>query len=443
MKRQGHEISFLTQKPSNFDKTVFGRHYGDMGFHFVKAPESSAFLDFSASGGLVSTFNWTYSLAVAARFKDLYSEIQPDLVIMPEYGAEGLFLLWQARMGTYKQTRFVMTINGMFYNVIKTYEGGIDPTTPSVLEDPQNRITCAMEDLCVLLAKEIATPSSTAWAEIKQRININKKALFIPNYLDKELFDTHQPESNQTRKENMILFIGRLDRHKGADIMLQAYFQLAAKMTVKPVQLVMIGRDSFWKEHACSFLEYWEKRIPRTARPNITFLGQTDHNQVIAYLKDATVCVFPSRWEVFGIVCLEAMYYGCPVLVSKGTGLEDVIGAAFSDYIFDLSNSPDALAAKIDSVLNSPAELGNLGPRLRQRAEELICMSESRWLELIEDNSSHKREDVNISLPKVYENSFQIFNALSEVILHLGSDFTKVKQHFRLDDNQIRDILIQ
>jgi len=78
---------------------------------------------------------------------------------------------------------------------------------------------------------------------------------------------------------------------------------------------------------------------------------------------------------------------------------------------------------------------------LRSRARELVHMSESRWVELLEENSIYKINNGNTHLPRVYANSLEIFNALSEVVLHLGSDFMKLKQHFGLDDDQTREIL--
>ncbi len=442
-KRQGHEVTFLTRKPSDFDEGVYQHNYGDISLFFVDAPEPEKFVSFSVTGGLVSTYNMAYALAVSKKFDEIHNEIHPDIVIVAEYGAEGLFLLLKSKAGDYRHTRFVLTINGMFFDVITTYESGMDMRIPSVLDDPQNRATCAMEDLCILLANEITTPSVSAWSEIQARIGINKDACHIPNFLDIDLFDKHDVDKATSGSDRLILFVGRLDRHKGADILLQAYLNIIAKQAVDDVEIVFIGRDSFWKEHECTFLEHWDNKIPDSCRAKITFLGQVDHQNVVSYFKKATVCVFPSRWEVFGIVCLEAMYYGCPVLVSKGTGLEDVIGPEFTDYTFDSSDGGGSLEEKLITSIKDASHKNGLGSVLRQRAEELISMSESRLLQLIAMDSDRKNIAAELPLLKLYENGFRIFDALNEIICHLGSDFLKLKDHFGLDDSKLRKILLR
>ncbi|MDM8554100.1 glycosyltransferase family 4 protein [Desulfococcaceae bacterium HSG7] len=439
LKRQGHEVAFLTRKPSDFDEVVYQQNYGDMALFFVDAPEMENFVSFSVTGGLVSTYNMAYALAVSRKFDEICNANYPDIVIVAEYGAEGLFLLLKSKTGDYLNTRFILTINGMLFNVISTYESGVDASVPSELNDPQNRAICAMEDLCVLLADEIATPSVSAWSTIQERIGINKHAHYIPNFLDTDLFDKYSVVKQTSRSDRLILFVGRLDRLKGADVLLQAFIHIIVK---QDVEIVFIGRDSFWKEYECTFLEYWDNKIPISCRAKIKFIGQIDHRDVVSYFKKATVCVFPSRCEVFGIGCLEAMYYGCPVLVSKGTGLEEVIGSDFADYTFNSSDGSSSLEDKLIAFLKDASHHESLGVILHQRAEELIRMSETRLLQLIAMDSNSKNAATELPLPKLFENGLRIFEALNEIILHIGSDFMKLTDNYDLDDLKLREILL-
>ncbi len=427
LKSNGHEIYFLTQKHKTFDEKIFKQHYGDIPLFFVSVPEQSSYVSFSPTGGLVSTFSLAYALAVSKKFDNIYNTVLPDIVFCADFGGEGLFLFLKSHAGGYEKTRFILTINGMLFDILSAYESGVNSQLPSELNDPQNRITCAMEDLCVLLACEIISPTTIYWYEIRNRVKLNKEANIIPNFVDSDLFNLEKSGKSNVRESQFILFIGRLDRLKGADILLNAYLDILQNESNFKHKLIFIGRDSFWKEHKSTFLEYWQKRIPSSYAGNILFFGQVNHDQIVNYLKKATICVFPSRLEVFGIVCLEAMFYGCPVLVSQGTGLEEVLGPSFSKYTFDVKRGGIALKQKLMSILEKSSELSKVGAGFRKRAGELINMSKSSFLELVEAGVNREAYNSNPQLMPLYDNAFQLMSAMNDVAYYIGTDFRKLK----------------
>ena len=408
LKQHGHDVYLLTQRHESFDEEIYKRNYGDIPLFFVNVPELSTSFPLP----------FTYALEVVKIFDEIYSQVHPDIVICADFGAEGYFLFLKSHAGDYENTRFILTINGLSYNTISMYESGMSVLQRSELNDPQNIITCAMEDMSVLLADEIITPSALYWQELQSRLKIKKDANIIPNFVDKDLFNPHDFHGSYNRYNRLILFIGRLDRNKGADLLLKAYLEIVKDCSdIKP-RIIFIGRDCFWKEHKSTFLEYWQKQIPRSCVDNISFLGQVDHDQIVNYLKNATVCVFPSRWEVFGIVCLEAMSCGCPVLVSKGTGLEEILGTSFSNYVFDVTKGEVVLKQKLVSILRNSTKLSKLQVKLFERAQELTNMSESRFLGLVERGFKQKTK---ISVPQLisfYGKAFQLFSALNDVVFN-------------------------
>ena len=411
LKRQGHDIYFITQRHETFDEVIYKRNYGDIPLFFVNAPE------------LPVSFppKFSYALEVSKKFDDIYSKVYPDIVICADYGAEGYFLFLKSHAGEYENTRFMLTINGLSFNSISIYESGMNSNLPSELNDPQNRITCAMEDMSVLLADEIISPSALYWKEVQGRLKINKKAYIIPNFLDKDLFSPHDINKSCTRSNQIILFIGRLDRHKGVDLLIKAYLDMAENISDCIPQIIFIGRDIYWKEYESTFLEYWQKRIPSSYADNIIFLGQIDHDQIVNYLKQATVCVFPSRWEVFGIVCLEAMTCGCPVLVSQGTGLEEVLGPSLSNYTFDVNKGEDALEQKLISILQNTTQIKKLKSEIHKRAKELINMGEYYLLDLVEKDFNGEPKRDRPKLAPFYSKVFQLLSALNDVMFDIGA----------------------
>ena len=325
LRRQGHQVSFLAGKPEHFDETLYRAHYGDVSLFFVEATPIQS--------GLSPHF--IHAAEVARRFDEIYPEIRPDLVIFADFDAEGLFLLLQSGNRIYKDTEFLLTINGMNYEVISAQKENWPGISPYISELPDVRMRMAMEDLCVHLAPRIVSPTVYAWQEIRRRLGIQKSARIIPNLVDSDLFNPNGEKIREVpRQEPLILFIGRLERIKGPDLLLKAYFEIADRMETAIPRIIFIGQDCFWEAYNSTFLEYWKDRIPEKYRDFISFLGQVSHDQIRDYLKMATVSVFPSRREVFGIVCLEALSMGCPVVVTKGTGLEEILGPDFRNLWF-------------------------------------------------------------------------------------------------------------
>ena len=138
-----------------------------------------------------------------------------------------------------------------------------------------------------------------------------------------------------------IVAIGRLEYQKGFDVLLRA----VSNMREVTLDLVGVGSEE----------ERLRQLAPKTAR----FLGERD--DIPALLSRASVLVVPSRWEGFGLVALEGMAAGTPVIYSNVDGLTEVIGAAGVPVE---PSDPPVLAGAIRTVLASQSlqrELSQLG----------------------------------------------------------------------------------
>jgi len=383
--RRGHRVAFLSQRPECFNETLYRDHYGNTPLHFVDVPP----------GRTGPPQPLVYAAEVARRFDEIYPEVRPDLVIMADFNAEGLFLLLRSGAGAYGETQFLLTINGMNREIISVHEGDGPTTSPSLMDLPEIQSLLAMEDLCVQLAPRIVSPSLCVWEEIGRRLGIARPARIIPNLVDPVLFHPDEEEKRNLAGEPLILFVGKLDRIKGADLLLRAFFEIVREYPEAIPRLVFIGKDCWWDEYGSTFLEYWQGKIPKRYAGSISFLGQVSHDAIRDHLSKATVAVFPSRWEVFGIVCLEALSMGCPVVVSRGTGLEELLGPGLSDFAVPVTEDVAPLAQKILNLLKSegdasrPSAEGHQGSglaqRLRDRAREVVRQAEAGWTELLED----------------------------------------------------------
>ena len=105
-----------------------------------------------------------------------------------------------------------------------------------------------------------------------------------------------------------VLFVGRLDRQKGLDVLLEAVRPLAATVDVRVVGAAVAD-------------------APALAAPlaHVTFLGWRTPDEIAAQMAAADVVAAPSRWEAFGLVAIEAMRAGRPVIASDVGGLSEIV----------------------------------------------------------------------------------------------------------------------
>ena len=121
----------------------------------------------------------------------------------------------------------------------------------------------------------------------------------------------------------MVFFIGRLVPEKGVQVLLEAFSRLIPE--IQDLKLMVGGIGPY--EGA---LRTKAGELGLAGR--VVFLGYLDEKRRNEYFKMADVAVFPSLYEPFGIVALEAMATQIPVLVSDTGGLSEVIAHGIDGY---------------------------------------------------------------------------------------------------------------
>ena len=114
------------------------------------------------------------------------------------------------------------------------------------------------------------------------------------------------------KKEDYILFVGRLVKTKGIDLLIKA-------LRNKEIKFRIVGKGPM--------MEKW-KKIANKYGINAEFLGWIENERKIELMKKCRAFVLPSRYESFGIVLLEAMKYGSPVIAMNVGGIPEVVGEA-------------------------------------------------------------------------------------------------------------------
>ena len=170
----------------------------------------------------------------------------------------------------------------------------------------------------------------------------------IPNFIPDEIVLDEIPP---TGPKAPLLFVGDLSLAKGVLTLLEAY-----RLLDDPPPLVLAGRSkppSTW-------------RIP----DGVQMVGALPHDEVLNLFRSARAVVVPSVWsEPFGIVVLEAMAAGRPVVAAASGGIPEVVVDGVTGLLVPPGDA-SALAQAIASILSDPQAAQAFGAAGRDRARE-------------------------------------------------------------------------
>jgi D-inositol-3-phosphate glycosyltransferase len=167
----------------------------------------------------------------------------------------------------------------------------------------------------------------------------------------------------------LVLYVGRVAPIKGLDVLLDAIARLRA--AGHPLRLLVVGgeRDEPLDGHEAALRRRAEALRLGDA---VTFAGAQPQPALRAYYRAADVTVLPSYYESFGMVALEAMACGSPVVATRVGGLATTVREGATGFLVPDADA-SALAARIDAVLADP----DLGWRLGQ--EGVRWAARHRW----------------------------------------------------------------
>jgi len=177
-----------------------------------------------------------------------------------------------------------------------------------------------------------------------------EKILTIPNALNVEEYTTlpqigHFANKYRLNNKIIILFLGRLHAIKGIEFLLRSYASLSRE--VKNTVLVIAGPDGGYAKRARELITALH------LHDDVLFLPEyIDKDKLSAY-RDATVLVYPSAYEIFGLVPFEAMLCGTPIIVTDDCGCSEVVKEGGFGYVIqygDINGLKDAMAYAIENV---------------------------------------------------------------------------------------------
>jgi D-inositol-3-phosphate glycosyltransferase len=166
--------------------------------------------------------------------------------------------------------------------------------------------------------------------------------------------------------ERIILFVGRIEPLKGLDILINAAALLESDVDSS---VLVVGGDETSESQVA---ELRELARDRGIEHRVAFVGAVDHDQLPLYYNAADVCVVPSHYESFGLVAVEAMASGVPVIASRVGGLAGTVRDGETGYLIPWL-CPEPFAERIELLLANEPLRHNLGQAARE------AMSRYRW----------------------------------------------------------------
>jgi D-inositol-3-phosphate glycosyltransferase len=204
----------------------------------------------------------------------------------------------------------------------------------------------------------VSTPAEQAQLEWFYQVNMNKISIIPPGVDTGHFYPIAVDEAREylglKPDDRMILFVGRIEPLKGLDTLIRAVACLQLKYLHEPVRLAVIGGDP---DAEPDDMSEEMTRIQKlcdelTVGKMVAFLGKRGQDTLPYYYSAAEVVVMPSHYESFGMVALEAMACGTPVIASQVGGLAFLVQDGVTGFTIPAEDSI-ALCDKLTSLLGN------------------------------------------------------------------------------------------
>lgn len=212
----------------------------------------------------------------------------------------------------------------------------------------------------------------------KEMENICKKNVFVvPNGINLREFKNLQKLKIDKRKQR-ILFVGSLVPVKGIKYLIESMKKITNDYPNAELVIVGDGVDKYELEKLVIELDLCD---------SISFVGKVPNHKIGQYMIESDIFVLPSLSEGFGIVLLEAMASGLPIVASNVGGIPSIIQNGVNGFLVDPKNS-EKIAEKVLFLLNNEETMIKISQNNKKKVEnydwgKIIMQLENIYLKCI------------------------------------------------------------
>ncbi len=342
----GHRVTVISRGLVD-QKQVFGRliHY-----QIATVPGNSFDPDFPTLSK-----NLAWAECAAQLLEDIHAETEIDIIESALWDSEALGVL---------QHRQQLPIP-LIVRVVTPLKVAAKMNGWQMSDDLQRCIALEKELVCgaeaVICISDSVRQSFKANYDIQEDQRWSIQQLGVqpwPTYANVASYGELPPQWQ--RGEFQLLFLGRLEGRKGIDVFLKSL----------PEVLQKDDRISVWI--AGEDIEGWEAKatLPDSLRSRVQFFGRVSEADRELLYANCDVLVFPSRYESFGIVPLEAMVHGKPVIAARAAAIPEVVLDQDCGLLFEPEQHSE-LAEKLIQLAQDPSLYKKLSAGATERVKTL------------------------------------------------------------------------
>jgi glycosyltransferase involved in cell wall biosynthesis len=346
--RAGHGVFLLTDCMTSADKRLLPK-----GVELVETQDS-----LPHQKDCFFTRNQEYSYRVLNTLRCLARERRLDVIEFPDYCAEGFATIRAKRLlNEFPGTKLVVKCHTPMSLLFSINE--------AKALSSQEVCDFELEDYCVRHADLVTSPSEALASYFRERVGRSEIRLCrYPMHLP----SLPSPRKFVTSAVKTVRFIGSVEVRKGVDVFIEAALQILA---VNPDFLFEIyGRNTTETCFGKNYSRLLAARIPEPLRDRIKFAGTVPYEALPSLLSNCCFCVFPSRWENWANVCLEAMSMGCVVIASNRGGMAEMIEHGKNGFLVNPQN-PSEIAALVLQHYPDLPRLEEISAAAHTRSQEL------------------------------------------------------------------------
>lgn len=214
------------------------------------------------------------------------------------------------------------------------------PMSSSRLRDFFHLLYDPFQSIMLKKADKVICVSDYEIGLLRKRFGItNGHMINIPNGISVERFDNHKADVQKDDGTFSLLYVGRLERYKRAQWIIEAMERLSERYPERELRLVIVGKGPYEEEL---------KTQAESLGSKVVFKKDLTDEEILEEYDRCDVFVMPSEYEAFSIVTLEALSSGKPVIVSNVGFLKEISnGNGFT--IDDVDGLVDAVSFIIEN----------------------------------------------------------------------------------------------
>lgn len=298
---------------------------------------------------------WDYAASLRDELERVHLERPVDVVHVPNWDAEGLAVILDGRLPVVLE--------------LHTPLATATATNPILFQAGSKRVrqVLEMETLCYERADHILASSPAIVEEVEAQYGVRFPADRL-HVVPHGLPPAPQPAAPR-RVEGAVnlLFVGRLERRKGIDALLEALVTVCAR--VPGLVATIVGDDSLPSSEGTTYRAAFEAGPGRQLGDRVRFAGRVEDSDLAGYYAGCDLLVVPSRYESFGLVLLEGMMMGKPVIAGDAGGMRFIVEDGGNGFRFPPGDA-GALATAIERLATSAELRERFGRRSREIYEE-------------------------------------------------------------------------